>query len=146
MTLLHQPITESILGAFYEVYYALGYGFLERPYANALVVELRLRGHHVQREIRVPVRYKGVVVGRYQIDIVVDEKVLVEVKSGPTITNADHRQLLNYLQCTEMEVGLLLHFGRAPRFHRTIWTRDHRTPTPSQEPSAPSAPSAHFRG
>src|SRR5438105_7998097 len=116
MSLIHRDITESIIGAFYEVYYALGYGFLERPYSNALVVELGLPGHNVQREIRVPVRYKGVVVGRYQIDIAVDGNVLVEIKSGQSITNADHRQLLNYLQCADMEVGLLLHFGHTPKF------------------------------
>jgi len=93
--LLHQGVTESIIGAFYDVYNALGFGFLENVYCGALTYELRHRGHRVAREVSVPVFYKGVQIAKYKIDFVVNDVVVVELKSTEVLNPSDQRQLLN---------------------------------------------------
>jgi GxxExxY protein len=124
--LLHKGVSESIIGAFYDVYNIFGYGFLESPYCGALVIELRRRGHRVGREIPVPVLYKGVQVATYRIDLLVDNAVIVEVKSTEHLNPNDQRQLLNYLRATPIEVGLLLHFGPKPKFYRLVASHSFR--------------------
>jgi GxxExxY protein len=116
--LIEAGLTRSIIGAFYEVYNTLGHGFLEHIYVMALERELRERGHHVAREVAVRVRYKGVELGAQRMDMVVDEKVLVEAKSTEVLPKIAARQVYNYLRATRLEVGLLLHFGPEPAFHR----------------------------
>jgi GxxExxY protein len=118
--LLHGELTESIIGCFYEVYNTLGFGLLEKAYANALSVELKLRGHRVRSEVPTDLWYKGVHIARYKTDRVVDERVIIEVKSTQVLNREDPRQLLNFLKATDWEVGLLLHFGPAPKFYRLI--------------------------
>jgi GxxExxY protein len=121
--LLHEQITRSIIGAFYEVYNTLGFGFLERIYSRALEIELRARGHTVNREVWVPVYYKtGELLGRHRLDMVVDEKVITENKSTLFIPSSTPRQINSYLHATPLRVGLILHFGPEPRFQRFIWT------------------------
>jgi GxxExxY protein len=125
--LLEERLTKSIIGCFYEVYNTFGPGLLEKAYAEALALELELRGHVVQREVPTDVWYKGVVVARYKMDRVVDGRVIVEVKSTQRLSREDSRQLLNYLRATRWEVGLLLHFGPQPTFYRMVSTnRDSR--------------------
>ena len=120
--LIHREITQSVISAFYEVYNTLGFGFLEHIYALALEYELKLRGHSVGREVWVVVDYKGFELGRQRIDLIVDEKVVVEVKSTATLPAYSARQLYNYLHATHLDVGLLVHFGPKAEFQRIVCT------------------------
>jgi GxxExxY protein len=110
--LLHRDITEKIIGAAFEVHGELGYGFLERVYERAMQVELIRRGCTVEIEKRVQVRYKEVVVGDYDSDLIVNDCVLVELKVNPQYDRRDEAQLLNVLKATGLKVGLLVNFGR----------------------------------
>jgi GxxExxY protein len=118
--LLHEKITRAIIDVFYIVYNKLGFGFLETVYCNALALELRRRGHKVDREVVVPVLYDGRKIANYRIDFVVDDVVVVEVKSTELLNPNAHRQLVNGLHATPLEVGLLLHFGPRPKHYRVI--------------------------
>lgn len=119
-TLLHESITGSIIGAFYEVYKQLGFGFLEHIYILALDEELRARGHHVARQFAVEVMYKDRVLAVQRLDMVVDERIIVEVKSTKSVHESAARQVLNYLRASRLDVGLLLHFGPKASFFRLI--------------------------
>jgi len=133
--LLEARLTHSVIGAFYEVYNALGFGFLEHLYDTALERELVARGHRVAREVPVRVMYKGEELGIQRIDLIVDEKLVVETKSKYELHRALPRQLFNYLRATNLEIGLLFHFGPEPRFHRVISTN----PTSSDRRIEPNA-------
>jgi GxxExxY protein len=132
--LVDEKLTESIIGAFYEVYNILGSALLEKGYSGSLAYELELRGHRVAREVPTQIIYKGVVVAMYKIDIVVDDRVVLEVKSTERLNREDPRQLLNYLRASKWEIGLLLHFGPEPRFYRMISTNksDPRKASPNK--------------
>jgi GxxExxY protein len=104
-------LTRSIIGAAFEVHNILGVGFLEKVYQNALAKELRLRGHQVETEMKIPVYYKSELVGDYYADILVDERVILELKALSNLTGQHEAQLLNYLKATGHKVGLLLNFG-----------------------------------
>jgi GxxExxY protein len=133
--LLEGALTEQIIGGFYSVYNDFGFGLLESNYTNALAVELRLRGLEVAREVPIEVVYRGVPVGFYKYDMIVNGRVLVEVKSAKLLSPADERQVQNYLKASKILVGLLLHFGPSPRFYRFIWTEDRgKSPYPSDPP------------
>ena len=121
--LLHKPITKSIIGAFYRVHNSLGFGFLEQVYVSALERALREAGHGVAREYAVRVYYEGQDVGFHRLDLLVDDVVIVEVKSTSELPGIAKRQLYNYLNATNLEVGLLLHFGPSPKFHRVLCAR-----------------------
>jgi GxxExxY protein len=120
--LIEEQLTHSVIGAFYHVYNALGYGFLEQVYTSALERELRARGHTVGREVYAPVFYNGEEISRQRIDIVVDQRLLVEAKSTQDLHKSASRQVFNYLRATRLPVGLLLHFGPEPRFYRLVCT------------------------
>jgi len=109
----HRDITEKIIGGAFEVHRELGYGFLERVYERALQVELIRRRSTAEIEKRVQVRYKEVVVGDYDSDLIVDGCVLVALKVNPQYDRRDDAQLLNVLKATGLKVGLLVNFGRA---------------------------------
>ena len=109
---LHKETTEKIIGAAFEVYRHLGYGFLERVYQRAMQVELLQNGVSVQIERRIQVKYKGAVVGDYDADLFVDNSVVVEIKVAPQYDKRDEAQLLNELKATGIKVGLLVNFGR----------------------------------
>jgi GxxExxY protein len=123
MNFLEREITHDIIGAFYDVYNALGFGFLEHVYMLALERELVARGRSVRREVSVPVMYKGDILAHHRLDMIVDEKVVVESKSTYVLPPASQRQLLNYLRATGLEVALLLHFGPEARFYRVVLSR-----------------------
>jgi GxxExxY protein len=112
MELQHKEITEQIIGASFEVFRELGYGFLEKVYQRAMKVELELRGLRAEIETDIQVRYKGQVVGDYRADILVNGCVLVELKVCPAIDSRDEAQLLNELKATGIKVGLLINFGK----------------------------------
>jgi GxxExxY protein len=108
----HKEITEAIIGAAFEVYNHLGYGFLERVYHRALQVELLQRRFRAELEKRITVRYKDAVVGEYDADVIVEDCVLVEIKIAPQYDKRDEAQLLNELKATGIKLGLLVNFGR----------------------------------
>ena len=112
MDLLHKEITEQIIGASFEVYRVLGYGFLERVYQRAMKVELESRGLTAEIEKNIIVRYKGVSVGEYRADIFVNECVITELKVAPTLEIRVESQLLNELKATGSRAGLLVNFGK----------------------------------
>jgi GxxExxY protein len=118
LPLLERELTAEIIGAFYACYNVLGFGFLESVYRHALATECRLRGLTVLEELPIEVVYKGVEVGIFRMDLVVADRVIVEIKSASQLGPTDKRQLLNYLRATRLEVGLLLHSGPEPKFHR----------------------------
>ncbi len=119
--LLHAALTDQIIKAFYNVYNSLGYGFLEKVYENALAFELREMGLSVECQKPLKVAYRNQIVGEYFADLVVEGKVIIELKAMETIHEAHLRQLQNYLKATEIEVGLLLNFGRKPEFKRRVF-------------------------
>ena len=132
--LLEERLTHSVIGAFYDVYNTLGFGFLEQLYSAALEWELRERGHEVAREFSVPVLYKGLELGRQRLDLVVDGRLVVEVKSTHGLDPSATRQLSNYLRATRIEVGLLLHFGPVAQFQRIVWQEGARAPRAPRAP------------
>ncbi len=140
--LLEGETTRSVIAAFFEIYNTLGFGFLESNYKGSLHHELRLRGHLVEREVPVEVSYKGLRVGTYRIDMVIDRKVVVEVKSTETLSPAATRQLYNYLYASAIDVGLLLHFGPKPKFYRQVadWRNKPGQPHRDLPPLDPSDP------
>ena len=109
----HKDTTQAIIGAAFEVYNHLGYGFLEKVYHRALQVELLRRGQVAETEKRITVRYKQVVVGEYDSDLLVNTSVVVEIKISPQYDRRDEAQLLNELKATGIKVGLLINFGRS---------------------------------
>ena len=109
--LIEEELTRSVIGAFFDVYNTLGYGFLEHLYSLALERELIARGHRVGREGSVNIAYTGITFRSQRLDFVVDEKLIVENKSTQNLPPFAARQLYNYLRATNLSVGLLLHFG-----------------------------------
>jgi GxxExxY protein len=134
--LVEKELTGSIIGAFYYVYNQLGYGFLEKIYCEALARTLAKRGHNVEREVRIPIYFEGQIVGLQRVDMLVDSRVIVENKSTYMLSDADHRQLTSYLSASEMQAGLLLHFGPKADFYRIVCTRSPKRPDP-RDPQLP---------
>ena len=110
--LLHKEITEQIIGAAFEVWKELGYGFLEKVYQRAMKVELQLRGMRAEMESKIKVHYKGQIVGDYEADLLINQCVIVELKVAETYAPLDEAQLLNELKATGIRVGMLINFGR----------------------------------
>ncbi len=121
MHLLHNELTSLILKTYYEVYNELGYGFLEKVYQNALLIELKNKGLEVTSNKKIKVYYKGENVGDYYADIIVNDTVILELKAAEYIIDQFENQLLNYLKGTDCEIGLLLNFGKKPEFRRKIY-------------------------
>jgi GxxExxY protein len=107
-----QELTEKVLGAAFKVQNALGCGFLEKVYENALVVELSRTGLRLQQQKPLQIKYEGAIVGEYLADLVVEDRVIVECKAATNLDAVHEAQLLNYLKATNLRVGLLLNFGR----------------------------------
>jgi len=118
----HTDITEQIIKAYYKVYNTLGYGFLEKVYENAMLIELGKIGFSVQKQKRIKVFYEENEVGDYYADLVVDNKVIIELKAAEALCDEHEFQLINYLKATEIEVGLLLNFGKKPEFKRKVFS------------------------
>ncbi|MBK9730679.1 MAG: GxxExxY protein [Chitinophagaceae bacterium] len=126
MELLHTDTTDKIIKAFYKVNNELGFGFLEKVYQNALLLELVELGLHCEKQKQVKVYYRGQVVGEYFADLIANDSVIIELKAAEILVEAHELQLINYLKATEMEVGLLLNFGRKPQFKRKIFTNNRK--------------------
>jgi GxxExxY protein len=125
-TLKCGDVTEKIIGVFYDVYNELGYGFLESVYQEALVMALREAGLAVQYQVRVPVWFRRQKVGDFRADILVEKRVLLELKSARVLDCAHEAQLLHYLRATEIELGLLLNFGTRPQFRGLFFDHDRK--------------------
>src|SRR3989304_4179965 len=114
----HKELTDKIINIFYRVYNKLGYGFLEKVYENAMIIQLEKEGILAVSQSAISVSYEGKIIGEYYADILVDNKVIVEIKALRHLVEDNEAQLLNYLKATNMEVGLLLNFGPKPDFKR----------------------------
>jgi len=122
ISLKHHEITDQILNAFFkQVYPALGYGFLEKVYSNAMVIALKQKGLSVNVEFPIKVYFEGYTIGDYFADLLVEDKVLVELKAVEILQSEHEAQLLNYLRATPYEVGLLLNFGKKAEFRRFVF-------------------------
>jgi GxxExxY protein len=117
---VEQELSYRIVGCFFWVYNSLGFGYLESVYAKALEVALRLKGLKVEREVPVIVVLEGVEVGLHRMDMVVEDTVVIEIKSTDKLTEVPRRQLRNYLTATNKELGILLHFGPQANYHRVL--------------------------
>ncbi|WP_300813811.1 GxxExxY protein [uncultured Bacteroides sp.] len=124
---IYKEETNRIIAAFYEVYNALGYGFLEKVYQNALYQELIRRGFRCEAQRHIEVYFKGCKVGDYFPDIIVNDRIILELKTVEALCPEHEAQLINYLRSTEIEVGLLLNFGLRPQVCRRIFTNDRKS-------------------
>ncbi len=122
----HSEITENIIKAFYKVYNTLGYGFLERVYENAMFIELKNMGLLVEKQDQIKVFYEGESVGEYFADLSVERSVIVELKATSFLCEEHEIQLINYLKATEIEVGLLLNFGKKPEVKRKVFSNNKK--------------------
>ncbi len=127
MAILYKELSDKILRAFYNVYNSLGYGFLEKVYENSMMIELIESGLNCSNQSRIEVFYKKRKVGEYFADILVQDKIILELKTSESIATEHEAQLLNYLKATEIEVGLLLNFGKTPQFKRMIFENDFKS-------------------
>lgn len=118
----HSDITDKVIKAFYRVYNTLGYGFLEKVYENALFIELKNIGLNVSVQVPIKVFYNETLVGSYFADILVENVVIIELKASESICEEHEFQLINYLKATEIEVGLLLNFGKKPEIKRKVFS------------------------
>jgi len=125
--LLHQEITDTILKCFYKVYNELGYGFLEKVYENSLIIELQKNNLQCSPQSPIKVYYGESHVGTYFADILVEDKIILELKAGEGGIIMEHElQIVNYLKATKYEVGLILFFGEKPLMQRKIFTNDRK--------------------
>ena len=117
----YQELTEKIIGVFYNVYNTLGYGFLEKVYENAMMLDFDKENITAISQYAIKVFYQDEIVGEYFADILVDNKVIVEIKAVRNLASENEAQLLNYLKATDKEVGLLLNFGPEPEIKRKVF-------------------------
>ena len=122
----HSDITGLILKAYYNVYNQLGYGFLEKVYENALLIELRKFGLECVAQNPIEVFYDNVKVGFYFADIVVNNCVIIEIKAAESLCEEHEAQLTNYLRATDIEVGMLLNFGKKAEFKRKVFSFEYK--------------------
>ncbi|MBV4356792.1 GxxExxY protein [Pinibacter aurantiacus] len=123
---LYSKLTNIVIKKFYNVYNELGFGFLEKVYQNALYFELISLGLAVETQKEIDVYYKDKVVGKYYADMLVNDVLVLELKAVEQIVEAHELQLINYLKATDVEIGLLLNFGKKPEVHRKIFTNDRK--------------------
>lgn len=117
----HADLTEKIIGIYYQVYNELGYGFLEKVYQNAFYLALRQAGLEVEAQRKIKVWFRGQEVGDYCADLIVSDLVIVELKAVEALVEEHDAQLLNYLRGTDIEVGLLLNFGKKSEIRRKVY-------------------------
>jgi GxxExxY protein len=118
----HSDLTKELIKIYYKVYNTLGYGFLEKVYENAMIIELKKEGYDVQVQKQIKVFYNGVEVGVYYADLIINNKVIIELKATESLCEEHEFQLINYLKASDIEVGLLLNFGKEPEFRRKVFT------------------------
>jgi GxxExxY protein len=136
----HDDVTEQAIGAFYQVYNVLGWGFLEKVYQNATEIELGKRGLRVLPQAKIEVYYDGRHVGEYFADFLVEDRVILELKAVEQLAPEHEAQLVNYLKASSVDVGLLLNFGPKPQVRRKIFETARLIPgslVPSADPLHP---------
>lgn len=121
-----QELTEKIINIFFKVYNKLGYGFLEKVYENAMMIELKKERIPALAQAPIKVIYDNEVIGDYCADILVDNKIIVELKAARNLSGENEAQLLNYLKATGIEVGLLLNFGIKPELKRKAFDNSRK--------------------
>ena len=123
---LYQDLTAEIIRRFYIVYNTLGYGFLEKVYEKSLKIELEKASFYVERQNPISVYYDNELVGEYFADLLVEKKIIVELKAAETLREEHEFQLINYLKATDIEIGLLLNFGKKPEVKRKIFSNKNK--------------------
>ena len=126
MDLLHKDISEKIIKAYYKVYNSLGYGFLEKVYENAMAYELIKMGFDVKCQYPITVFYENKIVGEYFADIIVNDIVVIELKASSALLEGHECQLINYLKATEIELGLLMNFGKEAEYKRKVFMNKYK--------------------
>jgi GxxExxY protein len=126
MDLLHKEITEKIIKCYYKVYNTLGYGFLEKIYENAFALELQQNGLDVKCQFPIKVYYENKIVGEYYADIIVNNLIIIELKASTCLLEEHECQLINYLRATEIELGLLLNFGKEAEYKRKVFMNKYK--------------------
>ncbi|MFA7418810.1 MAG: GxxExxY protein [Melioribacteraceae bacterium] len=124
--MLHEESTNQIIKAFYKVNNTLGFGFLEKVYENAMKLELQNAGLKVEQQKNIRVNYNGIEVGDYYADLLINDCVIVELKATESLCEEHEAQLLNYLKATNIEVGLLMNFGKKAEFKRKIFSNENK--------------------
>jgi GxxExxY protein len=122
----HEDVTRRIIGAFFDVYNELGYGFLESVYREAMVVALEESGLQVEKEFVLEARFRGKVIGQFKADLIVNGCVIVELKATRELVSAHEAQTLNYLRAGVLEVALLFNFGPKPQVRRLAFSNDRK--------------------
>jgi GxxExxY protein len=117
----HSELSKRIIKVFYDVRNELGYGFSEKVYQKAFGIALREEDMKVDEQVPIKVYFRGQLVGEYFADMVVNDLILLELKSAETIIEEHEAQLLNYLKSTEIEVGYVLNFGKSATFKRKVF-------------------------
>lgn len=126
MKLKYQETTDKIIKAYYKVYNELGFGFLEKVYENALYLELKAQGLFCEKQTKITVYYIGQVVGEYYSDLLVEGNIIVELKAMESLNEIHEIQLVNYLKAFDLEIGMLLNFGKKPEFRRKVFSNNIR--------------------
>jgi len=124
--MIHADLTEKIIKAFFVVNNKLGFGFLEKVYENAMVIELKKMGLKVEQQKNIRVYYDSKEVGDYYADLLVNDLVIIELKAAESLCHEHELQLINYLKATRIEIGLLMNFGKKAEFKRKIYTNDQK--------------------
>lgn len=122
----HSDLTAQVIKAYYNVYNKLGYGFLEKVYENSMLIELRKLGLYCQAQNPIEVYYEEEKVGVYMADIIVNDILIIEIKAAEAICEEHEAQLTNYLKATDIEVGILLNFGKKPEFKRKVFSEKYK--------------------
>lgn len=124
--LKHRELTEKLIRIFFDIYNDLGHGFLESVYQKAFAVSLAENDTFFEQQLAVPVWYHGHQIGDFRADLVVDRKVILELKVGRSMDSAWEKQLLNYLRATNIEVGILFNFGPKAEFRRFAFENERK--------------------
>ena len=124
--LLHKDLSNRIIKCYYTVYNTLGYGFLEKVYEHALLIELAKNSIFAEKQKQIKVYYDNQIVGEYFADIVVENSIIIELKATESLVPEHELQLINYLKASKLEVGILFNFGKKPEFRRKIFTNDRK--------------------
>ncbi len=138
--LKHAELTERLIGIFFNLYNEIGHGFLESVYEQAFSLVLAENGIFFERQIAIPVWFHGQKIGEFRADLLVDRKVLIELKTGRDIDSAWEKQLLNYLRATDVEVGLLFNFGPTAQFKRYVFENERKNPRNPRESAEKKLP------
>lgn len=124
--MLYQELSNKIIKAYYNVYNSLGYGFLEKVYENSMRLELQSMGLNVEQQKNIKVYHREKEVGDYYADLMVEQLIILELKTAESLCEEHEAQLLNYLRATTIELGFLFNFGKKAEFKQKIFTNDKK--------------------